>query len=845
MYSIWADGVCIHNGAFLESRHRVLSPKLTLADNAAGSLTMTLPPDSVGYSLVQRLASEIVVKRDRTEIWSGRVIDEKQGFYNSRVLTCEGELAYLNDTAQPPAEYHGLTVRGFLSLLLGIHNERSDKKFLVGSVTVTDPNDSLYRYTNYESTLACLTDKLVNRLGGHLRVRKEEDFLLDSSGNRILDSAGDAIGGIFRYLDYLADWPNTSTQTIRFGENLLDFTRNWDMTKLATVILPRGARLEESPIEALEAYTTVESVNGGSLYVQSPEAVAQYGWIARVVDWDDVSVPANLLRKARAYLADAQFESMTLELSAVDLHDLDANVEAIRLLEQIRCRSSPHGMDRYFPVTKVEIPLDKPEEAVYLLGTEEKQSLTSALARSENSLRQAISSLPTKASLLKEAKDNASSLIAQATNGFITIVDDAGHAEELVISDSSDYTRASRLWRWNINGLGYSKDGGRTYGLAMTMDGAIVADFITTGTLTADVIRAGTIRDAAGTNYWNLETGEFRLSATTQVGDSTIITASDVSTLITEETSAVVVSTDVQYGNSNSASTAPSTWTTNANWTKGQYLWTRVKMMLKDNTVQYSAARMIAGAEGMGVASVVEQYYLSTSAATQKGGSWSETQPEWVDGRYYWTRSKITWSDGTTTYTTPTLAKALTSGNQSVSTLNRSLTQQEIFNRLTNNGQTQGIYLQNGKLYINATYIASGRISSVSGDNYWDLTTGQFHFDTGNHIILDGGGLWVADGENRKIGNTVLLTDTTDTSLHGWGFNLEYSGDFLAWAAQKREGGVYYYKLVYPSTSSLFFGEDEQGRPIYATADAFNFGCSIDMHGWAITNAYLQNCYSD
>ena len=268
-------------------------------------------------------------------------------------------------------------------------------------------------------------------------------------------------------------------------------------------------------------------------------------------------------------------------------------------------------------------------------------------------------------------------------------------------------------------------------------------------------------------------------------------------------------------------------------------------MMLKDNTVQYSAARMIAGAEGMGVASVVEQYYLSTSAATQTGGSWSETQPEWVDGRYYWTRSKITWSDGTTTYTTPTLAKALTSGNQSVSTLNRSLTQQEIFNRLTNNGQTQGIYLQNGKLYINATYIASGRISSVSGDNYWDLTTGQFHFDTGNHIILDGGGLWVADGENRKIGNTVLLTDTTDTSLHGWGFNLEYSGDFLAWAAQKREGGVYYYKLVYPSTSSLFFGEDEQGRPIYATADAFNFGCSIDMHGWAIQNAYLQNCYSD
>ena len=102
-------------------------------------------------------------------------------------------------------------------------------------------------------------------------------------------------------------------------------------------------------------------------------------------------------------------------------------------------------------------------------------------------------------------------------NGYITIVNGENNSEELIISDTSDYTQATRLWRWNINGLGYSRNGGRTYSLAMTMDGAIVADFITTGTLNADLIRTGTlnadlirtgtIRSTDGNSSWDLNSG--------------------------------------------------------------------------------------------------------------------------------------------------------------------------------------------------------------------------------------------------------------------------------------------------------------------------------------------------
>lgn len=128
-----------------------------------------------------------------------------------------------------------------------------------------------------------------------------------------------------------------------------------------------------------------------------------------------------------------------------------------------------------------------------------------------------------------------------------------------------------------------------------------------------------------------------------------------------------------------------------------------------DSPADY-AWSLIQGEAGIGVENVVEEYYLSTSSTEQTDGEWSTDQPEWVKGRYIWTRSKVTWTDGSITYTDPVLAKAINGANEAVGDLDDSLDQEGVFNRLTNNGQTQGIYLENGILYINASYIASGTL---------------------------------------------------------------------------------------------------------------------------------------
>ena len=239
--------------------------------------------------------------------------------------------------------------------------------------------------------------------------------------------------------------------------------------------------------------------------------MAAYGWIEKTVTWDEVSDPAVLLEKAKTYLTDLQFDNLELELSALDLHYLDVNTEAVKLLDEIRVISRPHGLDRMFPVKKLEIPLDNPEQTQFTLGDSVKTSLTSVNNQTSAAILQKIEGLPKAHSILKEAKENATQIMNMATTGYITITKDQYGSETLYISNVRDYKKADKLWKWNMNGLGYSNDGGKTFGLAITMDGSIVADYITTGVLNADVMRAGTLKDYGGNFILDFETGKLTM----------------------------------------------------------------------------------------------------------------------------------------------------------------------------------------------------------------------------------------------------------------------------------------------------------------------------------------------
>ena len=195
----------------------------------------------------------------------------------------------------------------------------------------------------------------------------------------------------------------------------------------------------------------------------------------------------------------------------------------------------------------------------------------------------------------------------------------------------------------------------------------LVADAIVSGTISANLIKAGTIQDKSGKNYWNLDASEFHL------GPGATLDGKDIAVA-----DAVIASVDVEYAQGSSRVTEPQGgWQTTApQWVSGKYIWTRTKTIMQSGDIEYSEPVCISGRDGTdgakgdkgstgtGVKGIVEQYYLSTSSTAQSGGSWSEAQPAWSKGKYIWTRSKITWTDGSTTYTAPCLAKAINGSNQ-------------------------------------------------------------------------------------------------------------------------------------------------------------------------------------
>lgn len=446
----------------------LISPIVKIGENTAGSFEFSILPKHPHYEEVNELTSVITAYDGDEEIFCGRVVEITKDLYNRKKVICEGELAYFNDSIQRPARYQGLTVRGYLETLVNIHNQQVknqgiDKTFKVGAVTVQDKNDYVYKYTNWESTLEVIKTDLLKTYGGYLRIRKENGV---------------------RYLDYLADYPNTNTQVIEFGSNLLDFTHDMVASDIVTAVIPLGARLEDvTEVEGLDAYLTIKDVNGGVDYVYSQEAVKSYGWIFKTVKWDDVHIADNLLKKGNEYLTDIQFAQITLTVSAVDLHMLHVDMERIKVLDEIRVTSSPNGLDRFFPVSEMTIYLDKPSNNKLTLGTSySKNSLSTKTESNMTSIKDKIDSLPNKSEILEEARENASQLIHSATNGHVVTT-----ADEQLIMDTADKKTARKLWRWNLNGLGYSKTGyNGTYDTAITMDGQIVGERLIGGSVTAD-----------------------------------------------------------------------------------------------------------------------------------------------------------------------------------------------------------------------------------------------------------------------------------------------------------------------------------------------------------------------
>lgn len=261
-----------------------------------------------------------------------------------------------------------------------------------------------------------------------------------------------------------------------------------------------------------------------------------------------------------------------------------------------------------------------------------------------------------------------------------------------------------------------------------------------------------------------------------------------------EDIRKTVKSVDVMYYLSTSqTSLAGGTWTTTApTWVNGKYMWSKTVTKYTDNTISESAPTCIAGAkgdtglDGVGVSEIIEEYYLSNSNTSQTGGTWTTSVPTWSKGKFIWTRSKIIYTNSQIDYTTPICDSTWQAIDQQ--------TQIDIFNKLTNNGAMQGIYMVNNQLYINGQYINARNLSvnNASGYNTFSIdSNGNVSFspkfmrvytddkielisNNGNkNMLLYGGQVCVYNNANDTFMSTIgSVLKAADKSYKGVGLLL-------------------------------------------------------------------------
>lgn len=468
-----AENTIIHS----DGTDRISGGKVAKSINAVDSFSFTIYPNNAGYDLLKPLTTAVKVYDESTDkdIFIGRVLKcpdsmDERGLI-CRKVTCEGRLGWLYDSVQPYIEYKMVGIRTVLSAFLSKHNSQvgADKRIELGQVTVTASNN--YTYTaNWDKTMDVIADKLIGKFGGEIQLRDK--------GGKV-------------YLDYLENIGHGTDTTIELAVNLKTISREVDETAVITRLYPLGAKLTDS-----EKRLTIGTVNGGKDYIEDSSLVAKYGVISGTQIWDDVTLASNLLSKGKEYLKSVNRAKVQYQITALDLSRIDKHIEQFELGCWYRVKNSIMGIDEDLRIVGISIDLDNPQASQLTFGdrfetlsgfmTAKTQSLQSAIDNSEFRNRQVIDS----------KIENATKLITGAEGGHV-ILDPSEKPQRILIMDTADINTCKACIQLNKNGLGFwkSSDGGSAktgpYTNAWTIDGNLVASFITALTLTGLKINNG------------------------------------------------------------------------------------------------------------------------------------------------------------------------------------------------------------------------------------------------------------------------------------------------------------------------------------------------------------------
>ena len=608
---------------------------------------------------------------------------------------------------------------------------------------------------------------------------------------------------------------------------------------------------------------TFGDINDGKDYVEDAEATAVWGHpdgeggilpaVAAYVN-EQCEDAEQLLRETQDYLEQVKEPKVTYTASVIDLYAFGRSWEGVGVGDDVAIIDkgfSAEGVRLHGRVSQIERDL-LTGDATVTFGT-----LTDTMADMWQSVNNALKSNSQQNALYDAAAGTSVSWLMQLQQALNAQFNAVGtyHVETFELGEiwgnvplnpetGLPVKATADMWAINVNGrgqrlaAGLTSDGQWDWRTFFT-GGMVTADVINAGTMKADRVRAGLLTDEKGNNYWDLTNGEFSLSAGAKLGDTSVedlfngIDELDKTMdgiaedgIITEAEHAAV-SKIMQTVEKESAD-VESEYTALIN---SDDLQAQFKTVLQ---AQYEAVYSVNGTHAR--LELMIQNVLGTTTAE-----------ELADAMQLYEIAYSDYSDTLKTYySAARQAQSMIEQKQAqdkVDTLDTSLTQREVFNRLTNNGASQGIYLSGSLLYINASYIETGTISDRTGRNYWNLTNGTFVTRKGTI-----GGLTIESGyvgnsvfrlmsngirfyrEDNLLGHIGTNSLSGDSSKRGIVFDLDTSGNYMTWASRDNPSDdSYMMKLTYVRDSMAGF-----------VADRLSLGCDLDGKNWRAYNFWID-----
>lgn len=440
----------------------------------AGEFSFKVPPTNPLYSQLAQGALVTVLK-DHKEFWRGEIRNITTDFAKVADVYCVEDLAWLGDEFLVPGSITNETyAQRFQAAISAYNANRSpERQFAVGYITNVTSTDLCNWTTEYEWSLLESIRACICKDDGYLRVRRV------------------TVGGVLtRYIDCvkLSDYGIQATQPIEYGYNLLDYVKESDFDNLTNVLTPYGDELEN---ELYEGYN--ERLAGTT--ISEATSITVYGRHAKVVVFDGVTELAQLNALAQAYLTRYSQPQLTMEIEAVDLSVIE-NVDAINIGDSIRIIAAPFAVDQWLYLTQIKRDIQNAGKNKITLSGYVQTGRT--LTAQTLGTAEAVKNLPSKSSILDAARKNAFEILEGVDGGYVTF--DTNSDEQIVelrIANNLDFSQATKCWRWNLGGLAYlsraSASDPWTVVTAATMDGGIVADFITSGTMSCDRLNGGQI----------------------------------------------------------------------------------------------------------------------------------------------------------------------------------------------------------------------------------------------------------------------------------------------------------------------------------------------------------------